>query len=177
MVDFARRGRVEQPGISPHLPQDRPVLGDLSADLFRDQSSQMAVGEHGSDDRKAGIDPFVEHPHCLVQVDQRPQFKSTRLHDYAGISSSREATDRKNTQRRWAVENDRCVLVESGVLQAGLKDVFPACFGDELSLTPREVNAARRDTEPIGQCHHRQWATATHTVANQKAARLLLLAA
>jgi hypothetical protein len=50
VVDFPGRGRVEQPGIGPHLPQDRPVLRDLSADLFRNQSPLMAVGEHGSDD-------------------------------------------------------------------------------------------------------------------------------
>lgn len=89
MVDFAGGGGVEQPGTGTHLPEDGPVLGDLSANLFDDQSSGVAVREHGSNHREAGIDSLVEHSHRLVQVGQSPQLKPTRLHDYTSISSGR----------------------------------------------------------------------------------------
>jgi len=107
MVYLAGCCCVEQPRIGTHLTQDRPVLGDFSTDLFGNQSPGMAVCQHGANHRQAGIDSLVEHANGVVQVDQCPQFKTTGLDDHTGISSGRQAIDRKDAQRWWAVENHR----------------------------------------------------------------------
>ena len=125
------------------------MLGDFSADLFGDQSPGMAVGQHGANHRQARIDSLVEHANCVVQVDQRPQFKPTGLDNHTGISSGREAIDREDAQRWWAVENHRCAAGQVGLLQATLQDVFPTGFRDELCLAPRQVDTGRLDAEVL----------------------------
>jgi hypothetical protein len=154
MMYFAGGGGVEQSRIGTYLPQDRPVARNFSADLFRDGTPKMASCQDGADDGKLRIDPFVQHTHGVLQVNQRPYLESTGLNDHASVVGGRERGNRQNSQGGRAVEDNRRGLAKISLLQTGLQEVLPSRFCDRLRLTAGQVDATWRNGQVLGKRDH-----------------------
>lgn len=68
-----------------------------------------------------------------------------RLDDDQNTLGRRQAAQRENPQRWWAVNDHRRPAGEVSVIQTILEQVFPAGLRQELGLAAGEIDAAGRE--------------------------------